>query len=169
MHLFYTSFVFMGLLSVFLGFTWVVTKLAQQSVQVIPVPGFKKQLAWNTKEVHWIGRHPLPPVASASRYYNTSINREEEKLMQEIDRIQDRQELAQWFALLKERYQHKNIPKKVYLRATTLLNGYRWFDSEEYDRRVREGKPVHKVTEREYALEKKLEMLLNRYDSDKSA
>ncbi len=169
MHLFYISLVFIGFLSIFLGFTWIVTKLAQQSLQVLPVPGFKKPLPWHTKEVYWTSGRALPLTTSVSRYYNTSINREEEQLMKEIDHLKDRQEVAQWFALLKERYQHRNIPKKVYLRATTLLNGYRWFDNEEYEARIRESKPVHKVTEREYALEKKLELLLKRYASDKLA
>ncbi len=168
MHLFYTSFIFMALLGSFLGFIWMVTRLTEQaSLQIMPESGFKKSLQWKARETYWTNRQPLPPMTSASRYFNTSIGKEEAQLMGEIDHIKDEQELAQWFILLKERYHHRNIPKKVYLRATTLLNGYRWFDSKEYDARIREGKPVHRVTEREYALEKKLELLMNRYTSDK--
>ncbi len=94
-----------------------------------------------------------------SRYFNVNICQEEFRLMQEIDKIQDKINLKEWFELLRSTYKHKNIPKRVYLRATTLLNGYVWFDDSEYETRMASGKPVSKVTPREYALEKQLEVL----------
>lgn len=98
-------------------------------------------------------------INSISQYYNAAITEEEIRLMEEIDRITTEQELKGWFELLKTGHQHKNIPKRVYLRVSTLLNGYVWFDEEEYAQRVKTGKPVHKVTHREYALEKQLDDL----------
>lgn len=112
---------------------------------------------YNTKTVSSVGTKES--VEDISRYFNTNICQEEFRLMQEIDGIHDQVDLKKWFELLKSSYKYKNIPKRVYLRVTTLLSGYVWFNEIEYDARVKAGKPVSKVTPREYALEKQLDLL----------
>lgn len=161
MYPIYSSLLFLAILGSFMTFIWMVKQSVDQTQwQLTLEPQWIKNKNWNS-----VGRLILPSNRlgndDVSRYYNSNLSEEEQRLMREIDNIENENELKNWFEMLKEGYKHKNIPKKVYLRVSTILNGYVWFDKEEYTQRVQAGKPVHKVTKREYALEKKLDSLTN--------
>lgn len=170
MYLVYSSLIFLSLLGVFLFFVWIVVKTGHQAAYEVAMEstlGEREHPVWRSDNFQNATEKYHPDLASSSHYYSTASNEEEERLMNEIDNIKKEQELKEWFELLKSGYKHKNIPKRVNLRVSTILNGFVWFDAEEYVQRIQEGKPVHKVTEREYALEKKLEGLMASGSNDR--
>ncbi len=147
-----------------LSFTWIIMEMGNHTAYRLTLePHWNSNNSWllpNRKPVFNISSFPGDSNFNIQRYHNTAINEEETRLMAEVDNITDENELREWFKLLKTEYEHKNIPKKVYLRVSTILNGYVWFDEKEYLQRIDEDKPVHKVTKREYLLEKKLDSLI---------
>lgn len=163
MYPIYSSLLFLAILGSFMTFIWLVKRSVDKiSLSLTLEPQLVKNKHWNSigKVVPSSNRKEH---ADISRYYNSNVNEEELRLMCEIDNIKSDNELKNWFESLKESYKHKNIPKRVYLRVSTILSGYVWFDTEEYTQRLKAGKPVHKVTRREYALEKKLDSLTNNH------
>lgn len=163
MYPMYSFLIFLAILGLFLTFIWLVKRTVDQvSFQLTLEPQPVNHYRWNSIGKVFPSINRRSDMADISRYYNSTINEEELRLMDEIDKIKNENELKEWFKILKAGYKHKNIPKRVYLRVSTMLNGYVWFNEEEYIQRTQAGKPVHKVTKREYALEKKLENLAAR-------
>lgn len=157
MYYIYSSLLFLGIFGIFMIFVWLVKRAVDQvALQIALEPQKSKSYYWSS-----LGKvtpfYHRSSNADISRYYNSNINEEEQRLMKEIDKTKSENELQIWFEKLKADYKHKNIPKRVYLRVSTILNGYVWFNEQEYAHRVQAGLPVYKVTRRAYNLERKLE------------
>lgn len=168
MHLIYCSALFLSILGSFLFFIWLVIRINNMAAyQVIMEPQLENHM-WKSKGPRYT-RHTSEvamELINTSDYNGIPADEEESRLMSELDNIKDKQELKEWFELLKAGYKHRTIPSKIQLRVSTVLKGYIWFKEEEYARRIQEGMPVKNITKREYALEKKLQALttVNRPD-----
>lgn len=161
MHLLYCSALFLSILGSFLFFIWLVVKISNQATYQIALEPEAKDIMWKNKDYKYVQyKSQSNPKLSHDHYSGSIINDEEEsRLMNELDNIKDKQELKEWFELLKVGYKQSSLPQKVQLRISTMLRGCIWFNEKEYTQRIQEGKPVKNITEREYALEKKLEIM----------